>query len=75
MKDTSKEQQLENIRQSEANNAIEGIHMHPDDKALLLRAVKEGWSDEKLNYEMDAQLIARGVYDQSQAEAPSAAAE
>lgn len=75
MSTVSIEQQLENIRQTEANNAIEGVHMHPDDKALLLRAVKEGWSDEKLDHEMDAQLIARGVYDPSEAEVPAAAAE
>lgn len=67
------DEQRENVAQMEASLAIEGLHMHPEDKALLMRSIEEGWSEEETDRRIIAQLRARDVI--SADEAPAAAAE
>lgn len=65
----------ENLRQIEANMAIEGIQLHPDDRALILRGIEEGWSKEKMDAAIMSQLVESGVIGPDAMEVSSTAAE
>lgn len=67
------DEKRENLSAIEANLAVEGLHLNPEDKALLARSIDEGWSREETMRRAIAQLKARGVIPAE--EAPAAAAE
>lgn len=77
MKDHSPEQpitpeeQRAKVSAMEANLAVEGLHLHPEDKALLMQSIDEGWSQEETMRRVMAQLKSNGIIP----EAPAAAAE
>ena len=55
------EEQRENIRQFKANMAVEGIHLHPEDEALIMRGIDESWSDEEMDRHFEEAMAERGV--------------
>lgn len=67
------DEQRENVSAIEANLAVEGLHINPEDKALLMRSIDEGWSQEETMRRVLEQLRTRGVIPAD--EAPAAAAE
>lgn len=67
------DEQRANVTAIEANLAVEGLHLNADDKALLMRSIDEGWSQEETMRRVLAQLKARAVIPAD--EAPAAAAE
>lgn len=74
-KDPTPDEQRANVSAIEANLAVEGLHMNPEDKALLMRSIDEGWSHEETMRRILEQLQSRDVIPAQFEEAPAAAAE
>lgn len=66
------DEQRENVSAIEANLAIEGLYLNPDDKALLMRSIDEGWSQEETMRRVVAQLKSRHVIPPDEASAAAA---
>lgn len=68
-----KARQRENVRQMDANNAIEGLHVDADGKAVLDEIIECGLSHEEGMERVIQSLKDRGIIPADKDETPTAA--